>query len=186
MLPRLRWHAAWPTVTRSPTRRRPPSRQAGSRCRKRSGRWRNWMCWQAFAFRPMNSSNQGRIVMSTAKLHHLLVELPDHVFGRFASLFLLATRVWVSWEFLKSGWIKITSWQNTVFLFHNEYQVPVLPPTLAAVAGTAGELVFPALFIAGVAGRLSAAGLFAVNAMAVVSYAHVLLTEGFEAAVGQH
>jgi putative oxidoreductase len=124
--------------------------------------------------------------MSTAKLHHLLVELPDHVFGRFASLFLLATRVWVSWEFLKSGWIKITSWQNTVFLFHNEYQVPVLPPTLAAVAGTAGELVFPALLIAGVAGRLSAAGLFAVNAMAVVSYAHVLLTEGFEAAVGQH
>ena len=124
--------------------------------------------------------------MSTAKLHHLLVELPEHVFGRFASLFLLATRVWVSWEFLKSGWLKITSWQNTVFLFHNEYRVPVLPPTLAAVAGTAGELVFPVLLIAGIAGRLSAAGLFAVNAMAVVSYAHVLLTEGFEAAVGQH
>ena len=64
--------------------------------------------------------------------------------------------------------------------------MPVLTPTLAAVAGTAGELVFPALLIAGIAGRLSAAGLFAVNVMAVVSYAHVLLTEGFEAAAGQH
>jgi len=42
------------------------------------------------------------------------------------------------------------------------------------------------LLIVGLAGRLSAAGLFAVNVMAVVSYAHVLLTEGFEAAVGQH
>ena len=124
--------------------------------------------------------------MSIARIYGLLVELPERVFGSFASVFLFATRIWVSWEFLKSGWIKITSWQNTVFLFHNEYQVPLLPPTLAAITGTAGELVFPALLIAGIAGRLSAAGLFAVNVMAVVSYAHVLLSEGFEAAVGQH
>jgi putative oxidoreductase len=124
--------------------------------------------------------------MSIAKLHYLLVELPERLFGTFASLLLLATRLWVSWEFLKSGWLKITSWQSTVFLFQNEYRVPVLPPYAAAVVGTAGELVFPVLLIAGLAGRLSAAGLFAVNVMAVVSYAHVLLTEGFEAAVGQH
>jgi putative oxidoreductase len=124
--------------------------------------------------------------MSFVKLHSLLVDLPARVLANLESLFLLATRVWVSWEFLKSGWLKITSWQSTVFLFHNEYRVPVLPPTLAAIAGTAGELLFPVLLIAGVAGRLSAAGLFAVNAMAVVSYAHVLLTEGFEAAVSQH
>jgi putative oxidoreductase len=124
--------------------------------------------------------------MSIAKLHHLLVELPERVLGKFASLLLLSVRLWVSWEFLKSGWLKITSWQSTVFLFQNEYHVPVLPPYAAAVAGTAGELVFPALLIVGIAGRLSAAGLFAVNVMAVVSYAHVLLTEGFEAAVSQH
>jgi len=124
--------------------------------------------------------------MSIAKLHHLFVAVPERVLGNLESLLLLATRLWVSWEFLKSGWLKITSWQNTVFLFRNEYQVPVLTPYLAAVAGTAGELVFPVLLIAGLAGRLSSVGLFAVNVMAVVSYAHVLLTEGFEAAVGQH
>jgi len=124
--------------------------------------------------------------MSIANLHTLLVELPARVLGHLASPLLLGTRLWVSWEFLKSGWIKITSWQTTVFLFQNEYHVPVLPPYAAAVAGTAGELVFPLLLIAGLAGRLSAVGLFAVNAMAVISYAHVLLTEGFEAAVGQH
>jgi putative oxidoreductase len=121
-----------------------------------------------------------------SKIHHVLVEIPGRLLGNFESLLLLATRLWVSWEFLKSGWLKFTSWQNTVFLFQNEYHVPVLPPYAAAVAGTAGELVFPALLIVGLVGRLSAAGLFAVNVMAVVSYAHVLLTEGFEAAVGQH
>ena len=124
--------------------------------------------------------------MSIAKLHSLLVVLPGRVLGHLESVLLLGVRLWVSWEFLKSGLLKVGSWQNTVFLFQNEYQVPVLPPYLAAVAGTAGELVFPVLLIAGLAGRLSALGLFAVNLMAVVSYAHVLLTEGFEAAVGQH
>jgi putative oxidoreductase len=120
------------------------------------------------------------------KAHYLLVALPERLLGGLASLLLLGLRVWVSWEFLKSGWIKLGSWQNTVFLFQNEYQVPLLPPYAAAVVGTAGELVFPALLIVGLAGRLSAVGLSAVNVMAVVSYAHVLLTEGFEAAVGQH
>jgi len=124
--------------------------------------------------------------MSIATIHHLAVELPGRTFGNLESLLLLATRLWVSWEFLKSGWLKITSWQSTVFLFQNEYHVPVLPPYAAAVAGTAGELVFPVLLIVGLAGRLSALGLFAVNVMAVVSYADVLLSEGFEAAVGQH
>jgi putative oxidoreductase len=124
--------------------------------------------------------------MSLAKLYGMSVEVPARVLGNLESLVLLALRLWVSTEFLKSGWIKITSWQNTVFLFENEYHVPLLPPYLAAVAGTVGELLFPVLLIAGLAGRVSALGLFAVNVMAVVSYAHVLLTEGFDAAVGQH
>ena len=124
--------------------------------------------------------------MSIATFHNLLVVLPGRVLGNFESLLLLGLRLWVSIDFLKSGWLKITNWQNTVFLFHNEYHVPVLPPTLAAIAGTAGELVFPCLLVVGLAGRLSAVGLFAVNVMAVVAYADVLLSEGFEAAVGQH
>jgi putative oxidoreductase len=101
-------------------------------------------------------------------------------------LLALAIRVYVSWQFLKSGWLKIASWEVTVSLFTDEYHVPLLPPTLAAVVGTAGELVFPLFLMLGLAGRLSALGLFAVNAMAVVSYAHVLYSEGFEAALGQH
>jgi putative oxidoreductase len=102
------------------------------------------------------------------------------------SVFALATRLYVSWQFLKSGWLKITSWDSTLSLFRDEYHVPLLPPDLAAVLGTAGELLFPILLILGLGGRLGAVGLFAVNATAVISYAHVLLSEGFEAAIGQH
>jgi len=112
--------------------------------------------------------------------------LAASVMRPFEPVLLLGTRLYVSWQFLKSGWLKATDWETTRFLFEEEYRTPLLSPTIAAVAGTAGELVFPALLIAGLLGRYAAAGLFAVNAIAVVSYAHVLLTEGFEAALGQH
>jgi len=98
----------------------------------------------------------------------------------------LATRWYVSWQFLKSGYIKVTSWDTTLSLFQDEYHVPVLPPHVAAVVGSFGELFFPTLLVLGIAGRLSALGVFAVNAMAVISYSHVLFQEGFEAAIGQH
>lgn len=101
-------------------------------------------------------------------------------------LFALATRLYVSWQFLKSGWLKFSSWGVTISLFTDEYKVPLLPPVLAAVVGTFGELFFPILLIVGIAARVGALGLFAVNVMAVVSYAHVLYSEGFEAALGQH
>jgi len=99
---------------------------------------------------------------------------------------LLAIRWFVAWQFLKSGWLKISNWESTLYLFQDEYHVPLLPPALAAVAGTAGELVFPTLLVVGLLGRYAAVGLSAVNVLAVISYAHVLLGEGFEAALGQH
>jgi len=99
---------------------------------------------------------------------------------------LFGTRWFVSWQFLKSGWLKLTEWDTTLFLFRDEYRVPVLPPGAAAVAGTFGELFFPLLLVAGLFTRVGALGLFAVNALAVVSYWHVLGSEGFEAALAQH
>ncbi|MGD9598848.1 MAG: DoxX family protein [Steroidobacteraceae bacterium] len=99
---------------------------------------------------------------------------------------LLACRLYVSWQFLKSGWLKISDWDTTLSLFQEEYQVPLLPPAWAAVAGAAGETVFPLLLIAGFASRPAALGLFAVNALAVYSYRTVLLAAGYEAALAQH
>jgi len=99
------------------------------------------------------------------------------VLDRLADPFALATRLYV---------LKIGRWESTLGLFQDEYRVPLLPPALAAVAGTAGELFFPVLLALGLFGRIGAVGLFAVNVLAVVSYAHVLYSEGFEAAIGQH
>jgi putative oxidoreductase len=99
---------------------------------------------------------------------------------------LAGTRWFVSWQFLKSGWLKLTNWDVTLELFRSEYQVPVLSPAVAAVAGSFGELFFPILLILGLFTRAGALGLFTVNLMAVVSYWHVLGAEGSEAALAQH
>lgn len=101
-------------------------------------------------------------------------------------LLLLATRLHVGWAFVKSGWLKITDWPSTLALFEYEYRTPLLSPAAAAFAGTAGELVLGGLVMLGLLGRVGALGLSAVNALAVVAYGHVLLAEGFEAALAQH
>lgn len=89
---------------------------------------------------------------------------------RLTPLFDLAIRLYVSWQFLKSGWLKISDWESTLLLFENEYQVPVLSPQVAAIMGSGGELFLPLLLGLGLAGRFGAAGLFVVNAMAVIAY----------------
>jgi len=117
---------------------------------------------------------------------HRANRLAERATRPFESLLLLGTRLYVAWQFLKSGWLKVTDWGTTLFLFKDEYHTPLLPPVAAAMAGTFGELVFPVLLILGLLTRYAAAGLFAVNVVAVVSYAHVLYSDGFEAAIGQH
>ena len=123
-----------------------------------------------------------KLLVQMSALHAALSRLLD----RLRSPFLLATRWYVAWQFWQSGWLKISSWDSTLELFRSEYHVPVLPPVLAAYAGTFGELFFPALLVLGLFSRVGALGTFAVNAMAVISYAAVLLAEGSEAALGQH
>ncbi len=79
-------------------------------------------------------------------------------------------RLWIAEVFFRSGLVKIASWQSTLALFENEYQVPLLPPVAAAYLGTFVELVFPVLLALGLATRFSCIVLFVFNVMAVVSY----------------
>ncbi len=122
------------------------------------------------------------LLVSLGSLHQMLARLLDLL----QSPFLLVTRIYVAWQFWKSGWLKLSSWESTLDLFRTEYHVPVLPPELAAYAGTFGELFFPALLIVGLFSRVAALGAFAVNAMAVISYSSFLFAEGSEAALAQH
>ena len=120
------------------------------------------------------------------KTLNLLVAKPARIFSHFQDIFVLAMRLFVGWQFLKAGLLKLQAWDSTLFLFQYEYRVPLLSPNLAAILGTIGELLFPALLFIGLAGRLSALGLQAVNVMAVVAYAHVIFSEGFEASAADH
>ncbi|MBK7501579.1 MAG: DoxX family protein [Polaromonas sp.] len=93
----------------------------------------------------------------------------------------LLARLYVAQVFFMSGLTKIRDWETTVSLFTDEYKVPYLSPELAALLGTAGELVLPVLLVLGLLGRFAALGLFVVNAIAVIS-----LSEIAPAALQQH
>ena len=82
----------------------------------------------------------------------------------------LILRCWVAYAFWVSGVTKIQNWDSTLYLFEDEYSVPLLPPELAAYLGTSVELGFPVLLAFGLLGRLAAGVLFLFNIIAVLSY----------------
>jgi len=82
----------------------------------------------------------------------------------------LILRCWVAYAFWVSGLTKIQNWDSTLYLFNDEYAVPLLPPEIAAYLGTATELGFPVLLAFGLLGRFAALSLFLFNIVAVLSY----------------
>ena len=89
---------------------------------------------------------------------------------RLTPLFDLAIRLYVARVFILSGLVKLQSWDSTLALFENEYEVPVLPPEIAAYLGTGAELILPVFLALGLGGRFFACALFVFNAVAVLSY----------------
>ncbi|MBB2486409.1 DoxX family protein [Mitsuaria sp. WAJ17] len=98
---------------------------------------------------------------------------PAPLFRWGQSLALLLARVYVARVFFLSGLTKLRDWDTTLALFQDEYKVPLLPPVLAAYAGTAGEVLLPVLLLVGLATRFAAAGLSVLNVMAVLSLAEI-------------
>ncbi len=82
----------------------------------------------------------------------------------------LMLRIWVACVFWLSGLTKIESFDTTLQLFRYEYSVPLLPSDVAAYLATFSELTFSVLLVLGLAGRFSAAALFLLNLVAVISY----------------
>src|SRR5437870_13853001 len=95
----------------------------------------------------------------------------SRMLDKFRPILLLGFRLYVARVFLMSGLTKIHDWSITVALFTDEYHVPVLPPAVAALMGTATELSMPVLLALGLATRFGAFVLFFFNIIAVVSYA---------------
>jgi putative oxidoreductase len=65
---------------------------------------------------------------------------------------------WRSGETKVHGWFQINP--STFDLFRDEYQVPLVPPEIAAVMATISEHLFSVLLVVGLASRLSAGALF--------------------------
>jgi putative oxidoreductase len=88
----------------------------------------------------------------------------------------LMARAYVAEAFFKSGLTKLRDWDITLALFEDEYKVPLLPPDIAAVMGTGGEIVLPVLLLLGLGGRFGALGLSVMNVVSVLSLAEISAT----------
>ncbi|MFN4266882.1 MAG: DoxX family protein [Aquabacterium sp.] len=93
--------------------------------------------------------------------------------SRLEPLLPLAARLYVGHAFWASALTKLRDWDSTLFLFQEEYHVPLLPPEVAAYLGTGGELFLPVLLAPGLMGRFAALGLSVVNVVAVLSLAEI-------------
>ena len=85
-------------------------------------------------------------------------------------VFDLSVRLYLAHIFWTGGMVKLSSWISTVMLFTMVYDVPVLPPELAAYLATAIELAGSVLLAIGLGGRWAALSLFGLNIVATISY----------------
>ncbi|EKD44981.1 MAG: hypothetical protein ACD_70C00131G0001 [uncultured bacterium] len=97
----------------------------------------------------------------------------------------LLARIWVAQIFFLSGLVKIQSWQSTVMLFEHIYNVPLLPPELSALLGTAMEIILPIFLLLGLGGRFVILIFFIYNGIAAISYPYLWTAEG-AAGLAQH
>ena len=87
----------------------------------------------------------------------------------------VVARWYVAAVFFRSGMTKFHDWDTTLALFMDEYHVPFLDPTVAAWLGTSMELLLPVFLVLGLGGRISAAGLFVLNIVAVLSLEEIAM-----------
>lgn len=88
-----------------------------------------------------------------------LLGLADHI---PLSLVQLTARAAVAYVFWNSAQSKLASWPVTLQLFAMEYQVPLLPPNIAAPLATVTELCGAVLIFLGLFTRLGALALLGV------------------------
>jgi len=78
----------------------------------------------------------------------------------------LAARVFPAAVFWQSGETKVDGWQVTdsaVYLFREEYKLPLVDPWLAAHLAAFAEHAFPVLLVIGLGSRFAALALFAMT-----------------------
>ncbi|GAA3930665.1 DoxX family protein [Litoribacillus peritrichatus] len=108
-------------------------------------------------------------MIKLANQAHEYYQFVSNALSKLHSVVVLAIRFYIAKVFFLAGLTKLQDWETTLFLFEEEYQVPLLNFEVAAYLATFGEIVLPVLLIAGLFTRFSAVALSVVNAVAVVS-----------------
>lgn len=83
-------------------------------------------------------------------------EKKNYFLTKYVSPILLLTlRLMIAGVFFRSGLTKISNFDSTIFLFENEYNVPLISPLVAAYCATFFELACSVLLTIGLATRLA-------------------------------
>jgi len=108
------------------------------------------------------------------RYYHQIQRLSGRIINPLRPIADLIARLYIAQGFLSSGLLKLHDWNITLYLFTDEYHVPLISPASAAITATVGELGLSVLLAFGLLTRFAAAGLFIVNAVAVIAYYHAL------------
>src|SRR5439155_2824355 len=81
------------------------------------------------------------------------------------SLLALPLRVAVATVFWNSAMTKLANWNTALALFEDEYQLPLIPPEIAAYMAVSIELTTPVLLVLGLATRFAALVLLGMTAV---------------------
>ena len=82
------------------------------------------------------------------------------------SLVALAARIFPAAVFWQSGQTKLEGWHlsdNAIYLFREEYKLPLIDPVIAAYLATFAEHFFPILLVLGLATRFAALALLGMT-----------------------
>jgi putative oxidoreductase len=101
---------------------------------------------------------RGALVAGVARVLLWLEHIPYAVLA-------VVLRVAVAEVFWSSAMTKLPSWTTTIALFRDEYQVPLLPPEVAAYLATTIELSTSVLLVLGLLVRPAAAILLGMTAI---------------------
>lgn len=106
--------------------------------------------------------------ISLARPAALLQQITDRLDRIPFSVIALAARIFPAAIFWQSGQSKLEGWrvsENAIFLFREEYRLPLIDPVLAAHLAAIGEHLLPLLLALGLASRFAALGLLAMTAV---------------------
>ena len=109
---------------------------------------------------------QPETLLTTTRLSGMFFHMRDTASRLPDDLLLLAARVFPAAVFWQSGRTKMSGWNvsdNAVFLFQEEYRLPVIDPSLAAHFAAYAEHILPLLLILGLCTRFAATGMLVMT-----------------------